>query len=422
VRGPAIDAAVAAAYADDEAAFIAAAERAAAEDADPAKGWRLLAVALTAAGLPAWAVHAQRHTVAILEGRPDRLPDDETFLGDLQIRAGDLGGAISTLQGLLQREPHVLPAALLLAGAWSAAGRFVEAERAYRVILAQRPNNTLALDGLSRAAGWLGHDKVARRAGRSSLELKDAAVRQGPVLWHLDDRPPRPFDPTQPRRNVITFSLWGEDPRYVDTALHNAEIARDVFPAWHCRFHCDTTVPQAVRDRLAGFGADVVMEPVPRIRHAGLFWRFKAADDPTIDRFLVRDADALLTVRDRVAVDDWLASPFPFHAMRDWWSHTDLLLAGMWGGCGSLLSGIADRIADYLTRPEVPNRALDQGFLGLVVWPSIRGRCLVHDDLFGALGARPFPPLGHLPPGEHVGMNVSALGRARAVRARLPRP
>lgn len=421
MTGRPTDAAVAAARSGDEAAFDAAAERIVAADTDPAKGWRMLAVALTSAGLHGWAVRSQRRTVAILDDRSGARSHDETFLGDLQIRAGDIEGAITTLRALLRREPDFLPAILMLGGAWATAGRFVEAEATYRAVLARKPGNTMALDGLARAAGWLGHHDVARAAGRSSLDLKDAAVRRSSPLWEIPHGPPSRFDPTRPDRNVIAFSLWGAEPRYIDTALRNAEIARDIFPSWRCRFHCDTTVPEAVRERLAGVGATVVMEAVPAVRHAALFWRFKAADDPAVDHFLVRDADALLTVRDRVAVDDWLASDLPFHAMRDWWSHTDLLLAGMWGGCGRLLEAIADRVDDYLSRPEVPHRALDQGFLGLMVWPSIRGRCLIHDDLFGSLGARPFPPLGRLPPGEHVGMNVSARGRARGIRARPTR-
>ena len=169
-----------------------------------------------------------------------------------------------------------------------------------------------------------------------------------------------------------------------------------------------------MRQGLADLGATVVMKPRPAVRHAGLFWRFLVADDPGVDRFLVRDADSLLTVRERVAVDDWLLGDRPFHAMRDWWSHTDLLLAGMWGGTGNLLRGISRQIDRYLARPEVANRALDQGFLARIVWPAIAGRCLVHDDYYGSLGARPFPPLGRLPEGQHVGMNAAGYDALRA--------
>lgn len=398
----------------DEPAFLAAAAALATTQDDKRAAWRRIALALNAAGEPGWAARAQREVVTLGRESPGLRPDDEAFLGDLFLRAGRLDAARDTLQGLLERQPDFIPARVLLAATWAAAARFEDAASAYRDVLAVHPEHIQALDGLARAAGWLGNTQEARSAGQRSLEIKDRAVCAHPPLWRLPAGAPPPFDPTRPERNVIAYSLWGKAPRYLDTAVHNARIARDIYPAWRCRFYCDDTVPEAVRRSLAGHGATVVMKVRPPIRHAGLFWRFLVADDPAVDRFLVRDADSLLTVRERVAVDDWLLSDRPFHAMRDWWSHSELLLAGMWGGTGHLLAGITRHIDRYLARPEVVNRALDQGFLARVVWPSIRDRCLIHDDLFGSLGARAFPPLGRLPPGEHVGMNAAGYDEAQA--------
>lgn len=56
-------------------------------------------------------------------------------------------------------------------------------------------------------------------------------------------------------------------------------------------------------------------------------------DDPTIKRFLIRDADSIVSHREKAAVDAWLKSDKWFHLMRDNYSHTELILAGMWGGC-----------------------------------------------------------------------------------------
>lgn len=397
----------------DESAFRRAACALAEKADDRAGAWRRIALALNAAGEPAWAARAQGEVVALVRGTPGYRPDDEAFLGDLHLRAGDLDSALEVLSDLIARVPAFMPARVLLAATWASAARFEEAAALWREVLAVHPEHIQALDGLARAAGWLGEREEALAAGRRALEIKDRAVCARPPLWRLPDAPPPPFDPARPERNVIAYSLWGERSRYLETALRNAEIARDIYPAWRCRFYCDDTVPASVRRDLAGHGATVTMRPRPPLRHAGLFWRFLVADDPGVDRFLVRDADSLLTVRERVAVDDWLAGDRAFHAMRDWWSHTELLLAGMWGGTGGLLKGIGGRIDAYLARPEVANRALDQGFLARVVWPAVRGHCIVHDDLFGSLGARPFPPLGKLPPGEHVGMNAAGYREAQ---------
>ena len=87
-------------------------------------------------------------------------------------------------------------------------------------------------------------------------------------------------------------------------------------------------VPAEVRARLAQLGADVRLEPSGQPMREKLAWRFKVANDPSVGRFLVRDVDSVIGEREKAAVDAWLASDKWFHVMRDWWTHTDLILAG----------------------------------------------------------------------------------------------
>jgi len=225
--------------------------------------------------------------------------------------------------------------------------------------------------------------------------------------WTIPNTVKPSFDPGAPERNIIAYSLWGRRPRYIDTLTRNVEIARDLYPSWRCRVYCDRTVPAEAMTALRGLGAGIVVMPTPSVRFAALMWRFLPLDEPDVDRVIMRDADSPLTVRERVAVDDWIASGTLFHAMRDWWSHTDLILAGMWGATGGVLTGIRGRMEAYLARVSVPDRHVDQQFLANMVWPSIRDRTLIHDERFGVLGAQPYPPFGTLPEGQHVGMNLS---------------
>ena len=140
--------------------------------------------------------------------------------------------------------------------------------------------------------------------------------------------------------------------------------------------------------------------------HRGLLWRFAVASDPSVRRFLVRDADSLLTVKERVAVDDWLRSGLHFHAMRDWFTHTDLLLAGMWGGVGGIVPA-PDALLAAHTFWRMETNHIDQDVLCAVVWPAIRRHILLHDSIFHpCLCSVPFPPFGALPPGRHVGENA----------------
>jgi hypothetical protein len=135
-------------------------------------------------------------------------------------------------------------------------------------------------------------------------------------------------------------------------------------------------------------------------------WRFEAISDPSVRRFLIRDADALLNVKDRVAVDAWSQSDRYFHAMRDWYTHTDLIMAGMWGGIGNILPSPTELFRSS-TGWRTENDHIDQDILTDTVWPTIRHSILIHDSIFtGTLGSVPFPPFGQLPAGSHIGQNA----------------
>jgi hypothetical protein len=129
----------------------------------------------------------------------------------------------------------------------------------------------------------------------------------------------------------------------------------------------------------------------------------------------VRDVDSVLNVRERIAVDDWLASGRWFHIMRDWWSHTDLVLAGMWGGVAGVLPPLTPLLNAYQPEAmETPN--IDQWFLRDTLWGYLAQSCLVHDRCFTPPGALPWPrpaPDGD----EHVGQDIfTAQGERQAGR------
>ena len=213
------------------------------------------------------------------------------------------------------------------------------------------------------------------------------------------------FSPDDPSLNIIAFSLWGDGEKYLNGALENARLAPDIYPHWRCRFYCDDTVPQAVRGQLKTLGAEVVM--MNRVNpFDGLFWRFLPANDGRTRHFLVRDADSIINRREQAAVNEWLDSGKAFHVMRDWWTHTEVMLAGMWGGTGGVLPPLQTLLKDF--KPSaLANWHLDQWFLRSQVWPTARQSCLIHDSKFKALGAKDFPAGSDLSDGHHVGQNAA---------------
>ncbi len=279
-----------------------------------------------------------------------------------------------------------------------------EAIRRAQQALRSHGENFLWHDLLAISLGNLGSFEESRRHGTLSLQLKDALTADVPGR-DLDDCPVAPFDPTVPERNIISFSLFGHNRKYVDGALLNAQAARFLYPGWTCRYYVDGTVAAPTIGQLRSFGAQVinVAEQFPAASH-GTMWRFLVADDVNVDRFLIRDADSVVNLREAVAVQDWIDSNHHFHVMRDHFDHAELVLAGMWGGVRGALPPIELSIPGFLSsRPGVLNRTVDQEYLREFLWPTIRRSCLVHDSQFAFGSRRDFPQFAHLPRGSFVG-------------------
>ena len=332
-------------------------------------------------------------------------------LGDWQAAAGCL-----TLQHAV--DPASDQVLLNLAACLSRAGRTQEAVDRARAYVARHDDEPLAWDVLSNGLHTLGQLAEATEAGTQSLLLKDrisvAAHRAagGMATNALAARTPdaaRTLD-------VIAFSLWGAQPRYLWGALDNLLAAKSLFPGWQVRISLDDTVPAAWQAAFMELGAQLQHEPNGQTVRQRLCWRFHVANDPAVRHFLVRDIDSVLNPRDHAAVAAWLASGRRFHIMRDWWTHTDLIQAGMWGGSAGLLPSIEALLAQYRPRAmETPN--VDQWFLRDSVWPLLRDDCLVHDRCFNPPGRQPWPvpaPAGNM----HVGQNEHA-ARQAAQRERL---
>ena len=293
-------------------------------------------------------------------------------------------------------------------------GQLEPARQAYLAAVRAAPGAENVLDGLAECCGALGLTEEVRRHGHAALAAKAAQVagRPGRPLPALG---PPPFDASRPQRNLLSFSLFGASPRYCETAILNVQASAALLPGWRCRFHVDASVPQAVQQRLLAAGAQVVdMDQHPSKGIAPLMWRFLVLDDPGVDRYLLRDADSLVSVREVAAVQAWLDSNRWFHLMRDWATHSELLLAGMWGGCGGVFQHVSASLQSYSQEPpRLGARLIDQHWLRHHAWPTVRQSVLSHDGVFGFFGGLPFPP--HAPVTDmgaqfHVGANIGGTG------------
>jgi hypothetical protein len=336
-------------------------------------------------------------------GGPEESAELALQIGYYLFLDGAYGPAREILETANSRFPDNAQLLLNLAVLQSRTHGHAEARKTLERYLELGGHEASAYDGLCAACHKLGDDEAARGWGERAIEEKSRVASNGSSKFQTSE-------PRTEGRSIVSFSLWGAHPRYLRGALHNAVRAGFVYPGFKCRFYVDQSVPADVLDALVGAGGELVLEEgEPSNRHR-LTRRFLVADDPSVARYLVRDCDSLINAREAAAVSAWIDSGKPFHVMRDWWTHTDPILAGMWGGRGGALPPMAPMIAAYRSKEiETPN--WDQWFLRDRVWPSIREATLVHDRLFVTEGSMPFP--GIVPGGNlHVGQNEFAVRKA----------
>jgi hypothetical protein len=135
-------------------------------------------------------------------------------------------------------------------------------------------------------------------------------------------------------KNVISFCLFGNNPKYLIGAEENAKLAKQIFPDWECRFYIDIeTVPTETINKLKKYSNTNIISKKRNYEYDGLFWRFEPIREFDVDVWISRDVDSRLSIKEKLAVEDWINnSDKTFHLMRDSANH-DLMpiMAGMFG-------------------------------------------------------------------------------------------
>lgn len=182
-------------------------------------------------------------------------------------------------------------------------------------------------------------------------------------------------------KNVISFSLYGDSPKYNVGAIRNSEVYKKFFPEWEMWVYHNDSVPQTTLDKLRENGVNLIntkVEEGPR----NALWRFLPAGDGSVDYFISRDCDSRLFERDVVAVNDWIQSKKPFHIIREHpWGHTWVINAGMWGCVGGFIEDIQSSMNEYFQTNEKANlREVDQWFLKECIYPVVKDHSFITDE------------------------------------------
>ncbi|ODS24458.1 hypothetical protein AB835_03745 [Candidatus Endobugula sertula] len=271
-------------------------------------------------------------------------------------------------------------------------------------LLRTDPQNDIGWDCITKSYHAVNDKERASRAGTNSLLIKDSKSGEENPKWKLPSSSIDDF--IGKKKKVISFSLWGNHQRYIFGALRNLLLAPDLYPDWEIWIYLDNSVPEPFIDIFKHLGATILLQTNPKTEREKLCWRFKVANHPDIGYFMVRDIDSVFSLREVNAVQQWLDSDKWFHIIRDYWTHTDLILAGLWGGVAGVLPNLQQLLTKY--QPDIvdtPN--IDQWFLRDCIWRYVKTSCMIHDRCFRQKGSIPLP--GPEPKGNiHVGSNEFA--------------
>ena len=185
---------------------------------------------------------------------------------------------------------------------------------------------------------------------------------------------------------LITFSLWGQDPKYLVGALKNAKLAKEIYPDWVCRFYVGQSVPNPVIYQLEEMDNVQVVQRPEFGDWRGMYWRFEAASESALEAMISRDTDSRLNKREKAAVEAWLSSDKGFHIMRDHPQHGFPVLGGMWGIKGGVLPEMTDLIDGFAQQNTY---GTDYKFFAEAVLPRLdESTIMIHDEFFDKV---PFP-------------------------------
>lgn len=190
--------------------------------------------------------------------------------------------------------------------------------------------------------------------------------------------------------NYVSFSLWGNNPVYNVGIVRNAELMNKYYQNWKMVVFFDSSVPSETIQELHDRNVETRMFLDSSVY--GMFWRFYAIDLPDCEYAIFRDADSRISLRESLAVDEWIKSGKSLHVMRDHPYHripagnNQLgILGGMWGLKSGVLP-ISEMINKFVKSKE-HNYGNDQTFLK-IVYSILENDKFTHDEFFEK---KPFP-------------------------------
>jgi hypothetical protein len=193
---------------------------------------------------------------------------------------------------------------------------------------------------------------------------------------------------------VISFSIYGNTPMYTTGLLKNLQLSKDIYPDWKVYIYYNNTVPKNFIEQYRQFDNcklfDMSDFPGP-----GVLWRFLPKEN--VERFVSRDADSRLLIREKMAVDEWIESAKSLHIMRDHPHHGLPIYAGLFGLVVTPDLNLREDILNFVNsyyNPHLFNKFSDTHFLNKYVYNRFINDMISHNSCYynpEFPNSKPFP-------------------------------
>jgi len=175
-------------------------------------------------------------------------------------------------------------------------------------------------------------------------------------------------------KKVISYSLYGNKPKYIEGLRHNINLLDEVFsdPSWIFRVYYDDSVDES--KLISHDRAEYIK--VENDKNY-MFWRFYTWDDPEVDLFISRDIDDRLNFWDYNIISEWEKTDCDFITCRHHMQHSIPVMGGLWGAKPRKFSfSMKELINKYSSTHPTSKYFNDQNFLCEVLWPLVAKKSL----------------------------------------------
>jgi hypothetical protein len=177
---------------------------------------------------------------------------------------------------------------------------------------------------------------------------------------------------------VFSFCLYGpENPLYYEGLIENILLIRDYFPEWKVYVYIAPDVTPSMEHRLQEY-PNVVIRHTGEYGAVNMTYRFYAIDEPQVEVMMCRDADSRVHWKDRWAIQDFLASSFMVHTIRDNVVHYATMMGGLWGMRKIEGITIQELHEEFKSKPVNWGIGYDQNFLHDKLYPRVVDIILAH--------------------------------------------